>query len=90
MIRSKFSISTIRKVSAPLAAVQTSAPSIFSEELDEVRAGKAPRLEVGDERTGREWNAGASHLNEAFPKSYFDRLGLISLLDQLRKLQFSI
>ena len=35
------------------------------------------------------WNAGASHLNEAFPKSYFDRLGLISLLDQLRQLQFS-
>ena len=38
---------------------------------------------------GAWWNAGASHMNEAFPKSYFDRLGLISLLDQLRKLQFS-
>jgi len=39
---------------------------------------------------GAWWNAGASHMNEAFPKSYFDRLGLISLLDQLRKLQFSM
>lgn len=26
--------------------------------------------------------------NEGFPKSYFDRLGFISRLDQLRKLQF--
>ncbi|ARN56317.1 group II intron reverse transcriptase/maturase [Sedimentisphaera salicampi] len=25
------------------------------------------------------WNAGASHLNKAFPKSYFNKLGLISL-----------
>ena len=25
------------------------------------------------------WNAGASHMNQAFPKSYFDQLGLISL-----------
>jgi len=38
---------------------------------------------------GAWWNAGASHMNEAFPKSYFDRLGLISLLDQLRQLQLS-
>ncbi len=27
-------------------------------------------------------------MNEAFPKSYFDRLGLISLLDQLRNFNF--
>ena len=39
---------------------------------------------------GAWWNAGASHMNEAFPRSYFDRPGLISLLDQLRKLQFSM
>jgi len=38
---------------------------------------------------GAWWNAGASHMNEAFPKSYFDRSGFIALLDQLRKLQFS-
>jgi RNA-directed DNA polymerase len=38
---------------------------------------------------GAWWNAGASHMNEAFPKSYFDRCGLISMLDQLRKLRFS-
>jgi RNA-directed DNA polymerase len=28
------------------------------------------------------WNSGASHLNEAFPKRYFDRLGLLSLLTE--------
>jgi RNA-directed DNA polymerase len=33
------------------------------------------------------WNSGASHMNHAFAKSYFDRLGLVSLLDSLRRLQ---
>jgi group II intron reverse transcriptase/maturase len=33
------------------------------------------------------WNSGASHMNQAFPKSYFDRLGLVSLLDTKRRLQ---
>jgi RNA-directed DNA polymerase len=33
------------------------------------------------------WNSGASHMNQCFPKSFFDRLGLVSLLGQLRKLQ---
>ena len=33
------------------------------------------------------WNSGASHMNQAFPKSYFDKLGLVSLLDQLHKFQ---
>jgi len=28
------------------------------------------------------WNSGASHMNQAFPKKYFDKLGLVSLLDQ--------
>ncbi len=33
------------------------------------------------------WNSGASHMNAAFPKKYFDKLGLVSLLDHYRKLQ---
>jgi len=28
------------------------------------------------------WNSGASHMNEAFPKRYFDACGLVSLLDR--------
>ena len=33
------------------------------------------------------WNSGASHMNAAFSKSFFDRLGLVSLLDTTRRLQ---
>jgi RNA-directed DNA polymerase len=33
------------------------------------------------------WNSGASHMNEAFPASYFSALGLVSLLNQHRALQ---
>lgn len=35
------------------------------------------------------WNAGASHMNEAFPKSFFDSLGLISLVDRRKVLKVS-
>jgi RNA-directed DNA polymerase len=28
------------------------------------------------------WNSGAKHMNHAFPNSYFDRLGMFSLLDK--------
>jgi RNA-directed DNA polymerase len=31
------------------------------------------------------WNGGASHMHEAYPKSWFDRLGLLSLLDTQRR-----
>lgn len=33
------------------------------------------------------WNAGASHMNAAFPKRWFDALGLVSLLDTRQRLQ---
>ena len=33
------------------------------------------------------WNSGASHMNQAFARSFFDRLGLVSLLDTVRRLQ---
>lgn len=36
---------------------------------------------------GAWWNSGASHMNQAFPKLYFDRLGLVSLLDTMRRFQ---
>jgi hypothetical protein len=31
------------------------------------------------------WNGGASHLHAAYPKSWFDRMGLVSLLDTQRR-----
>ena len=33
------------------------------------------------------WNAGASHMNEAFRKSFFDQLGLVALLHQHQRFQ---
>jgi hypothetical protein len=35
------------------------------------------------------WNAGAAHMHIALPKSYFDKLGLVSLMDQFHRLQTS-
>jgi RNA-directed DNA polymerase len=50
--------------------------------IDKERARKS----AGNGR-GPWWNAGAPHMNEVYPKSYFDNLGLISLLDLQRKFQ---
>jgi len=36
---------------------------------------------------GAWWNAGASHMNHAYPKSYFDPMGLVSLVDTCRRFQ---
>lgn len=46
--------------------------------IDEVRAWKS----VTNGR-GPWWNSGASHMNQAFPKSYFHNLGLVSIEDRL-------
>ena len=62
----------------------TRARNLMKRGLDKLRAWKS-----ATNGHGAWWNAGASHMNEAFPKSYFDRLGLVSLLDLLRQLQFS-
>ncbi|BCF95226.1 group II intron reverse transcriptase/maturase [Paraburkholderia largidicola] len=35
------------------------------------------------------WNAGASHMGTAFPKRFFDRQGLVSMLDTQQRLQRS-
>jgi hypothetical protein len=63
---------------------KTRAKELIKRGLEKLRAGKS----AGNGR-GSWWNAGASQMNEAFPKSFFDRLGLVSLMDQLRKFQFS-
>lgn len=50
--------------------------------LDEHRAWRSATNGYGP------WhNSGASHMNQAYPKSYFDACGLFSLLDQWRRLQ---
>ena len=49
--------------------------------------GKDRALKSAMNGRGPWWNSGASHMNQCFPKRFFDRLGLVSLLDRLRKLQ---
>jgi RNA-directed DNA polymerase len=60
----------------------TRAKNLMKRGLEEARAWRS-----ATNGRGPWWNAGASHMNEAFPKSYFDRLGLVSLLDRRRVLQ---
>jgi RNA-directed DNA polymerase len=60
----------------------TRAKRLMKAGLEEKRAFRS----AGNGR-GPWWNAGASHMNEAFKNTYFDRLGLISLLKELGQLQ---
>lgn len=62
--------------------VRTRARMLMRRGLTEERAWRSTT-------TGRGpwWNAGASHMNAAFPKSWFDSLGLVSLLDTVQRLQ---
>lgn len=46
--------------------------------------------ESATNRRGPWWNAGAAHMNAAFPKSYFNRCGLLSLLEQCRRFQLAL
>ncbi len=60
----------------------TRAKNLMKYGLDKDRA-----LKSAMNGRGPWWNSGASHMNQCFPKRFFDRLGLVSLLHQLRKLQ---
>jgi RNA-directed DNA polymerase len=60
----------------------TRAKNLMQRGLDEVRAWTS-----ATNGRGPWWNAGAPHMNQAFPKRTFDHAGLMSLVDQLHKLQ---
>jgi RNA-directed DNA polymerase len=60
----------------------TRAKNLIRRGLDEVRAWKS-----ATNGRGPWWNSGASHMHAGYPKSYFDKLGLVSLLNQLQRLQ---
>ncbi|WP_051229545.1 reverse transcriptase domain-containing protein [Paludibacterium yongneupense] len=60
----------------------TRARMLQSKGLAEERAWRS-----ATNQRGPWWNAGASHMNEAFPKRWFDLLGLVSLQDTLRRFQ---
>jgi RNA-directed DNA polymerase len=60
--------------------VYTRAKNLMRAGLEERRAWQS-----ATNRHGPWWNGGASHMNAAYPKSRFDRMGLVSLLDTLQR-----
>jgi len=62
----------------------TRAKNLMKRGLEEGRAWRS----VTNQR-GPWWNSGASHMNQCFPKRFFDQLGLVSLLNQLQRLQYT-
>jgi RNA-directed DNA polymerase len=60
----------------------TRAKNLMKRGLAEERAWKS-----ATNGHGPWWNSGASHMNQALPTKYFDALGLVSLLNHLRRLQ---
>lgn len=59
----------------------TRAKNLIKRGLPEVRAWTSAY-----NGRGPWWNAGAQHMNEAFPQRFFDQMGLASLLDHLHDL----
>ncbi|MCW3989210.1 MAG: group II intron reverse transcriptase/maturase [Candidatus Bathyarchaeota archaeon] len=62
---------------------KTRARNLMKRGIDENRAW----MSAANQR-GAWWNSGASHMNEAFPKRFFDNLGLVSLIAQLQRFQY--
>ena len=63
---------------------RTRATRLRQRGLDEARASAS-----ANNGRGPWWNAGASHMNDAFRKTFFDQLGLLSLLEQHRRLHYA-
>jgi group II intron reverse transcriptase/maturase len=62
--------------------VYTRARNLMKAGLDKLRAWLS-----ATNGHGPWWNGGASHMNAAYPKSWFDRMGLVSLLDTQQRFQ---
>ena len=61
--------------------VYARAKNLMRAGIDEVRAWRS-----ATNGRGPWWNSGASHMNAAYPKAWFDRMGLVSLLDTRQRL----
>lgn len=62
-------------------------PATRNKRLQERGLGEARACKSASNGHGPWWNAGASHMNAAYPKRFFDELGLVSLLDTQRRFQ---
>ena len=69
----------------PLASEEAGLHS--GQKPDAKGAEQGPRTEVHNEWSRTMVELGSLHMNEAFPKKYFDKLELVSLLDHYPKLQ---
>jgi len=63
----------------------TRARNLMWRGLTELRAWKSAQ-----NGRGPWWNSGASHMHDAFRKSFFDKLGLVSFVDHLRRFQSAL
>ena len=61
----------------------------YTHAMNLMQAGlkEEPAFRSAFNQRGPWWNSGASHMNQSFPKSFFDRLGLVSILDTMRRIQ---
>jgi len=64
----------------PLAAMEAAVH--MGAQPDESGIGRGTGVPLGPW-----WNSGASHMNQAFREAYFGRMGLVSLLGTVRRLQ---
>lgn len=62
-------------------------PATRNKRLQERGLGETRAWKSASNGRGPWWNAGASHMNAAYPKRFFDGLGLVSLLDTQRRFQ---
>lgn len=65
-----------------LKRVYARAKALMRRGLEEERAWRSAK-----NQRGPWWNAGASHMNQAYPTSYFEKLGLVSLEKKLKAYQ---
>jgi RNA-directed DNA polymerase len=65
-------------------------PFTRAKQLMQRGLAKAQALKSAMNGRGPWWNAGAAHMHAAFPKAYFDRGGLLSLLEQRRRFQLAL
>ena len=56
-------------------------PRTRQKKLEQLGLSKERAWKSSMNGRGPWWNSGASHMNQALPKRYFDKRGLISLLD---------
>jgi group II intron reverse transcriptase/maturase len=64
-------------------------PYTRGKNLMEAGLGEERAFRSAFNQRGPWWNSGRSHMNQAFPKKYFDQLGLVSVLETVQRLQCS-